>query len=192
MIMASLMVHQVIGQEYCKRHKVNNVYSFLMGNLDPDMTQDKKVSHFSAKCRNATYTDSIKNKVNLTDFCSSISIGDDYYKGYFLHLITDMVYFNRYLLNNPKYREIEFDDQLAIQAIMYRDYHRNNKYLMDKYPNLMLSLLPDNAKVTRDDVDDMEILSNEAIDEIIETCANANLEKIYEGIGAMGKDFYVM
>ena len=186
--MASLMIHQIVGEEYCKRHNVASEYMFLNGNLVPDLVKDKKPTHFSARCRNRSYTESIENKVNLQAFCEQIDIESSFNKGFFLHLITDQVFFYKYLLNNPNYREIEYEDQLYIQEILYRDYHRNNLYLMRKHPQAILSLLPDFAKVTRDDVDSMEILSNQAIDDIIEMCANVDLEKAYETIVKMTQD----
>lgn len=190
--MASLMIHQIVGEEYCKRHNVQSEYMFLNGNLMPDLVKDKKPTHFSARCRNKTYTESIENKVNLQAFCEAMDINSSFNKGLFLHLITDQVFFYKYLLNNPKYREIEYENQLYIQEILYRDYHRNNKYLMDKYPNTILSLLPDFAKKTRDDVDAMEILSHKAIDEIIEMCASVDLEKAYATICQMTQDVIEM
>ena len=165
---------------------------FLNGNLIPDLVKDKKPTHFSARCRNRTYTESIKNKVDLQAFCEHMDIGSSFNKGLFLHLITDQLFFYKYLLNNPKYREIEYENQLYIQEILYRDYHRNNLYLMKKYPHTILSLLPDFAKTTRDDVDNMEILSHEAIDEIIDMCASIDLEQAYENIVQLTKDIIEM
>lgn len=190
--MASLMIHQVVGEEYCKRHNVASEYMFLNGNLIPDLVKDKKPTHFSARCRNRTYTESIENKVNLQAFCEEMDIESSFNKGFFLHLITDQLFFYKYLLSNPKYREIEYENQLYIQEILYRDYHRNNKYLMQKHPGTVLSLLPDYAKVTRDDVDAMEILSNEAIDELIDMCASVDLEKAYAAIKQMTQDIIEM
>ena len=190
--MASLMIHQIVGEEYCKRHKVQSEYMFLNGNLVPDLVKDKKPTHFSARCRNRTYTESIQNKVNLQAFCEAMDIESSFNKGFFLHLITDQVFFYKYLLNNPRYRAIEHENQLDIQEILYRDYYRNNKYLMEKYPNAILSMVPSFAKVTRDDVDAMEILSNEDIDEIIEMCASVDLEQAYAKIKQMTQDIIEM
>ena len=190
--MASLMIHQIVGEEYCKRNKVDSEYLFLNGNLMPDLTEDKKSTHFSVRCRNRTYTESIMNKVNLQAFCEQVDIDSSFYKGVFLHLITDQVFFYKYLLNNSKYREIEFEDQLYIQSIIYRDYHRNNLYLMKKYPDTILSMLPDFAKVTREDVDCMEILSHKDIDEIIELCAAVDLDRAYDTIRTMSQDILEM
>lgn len=186
--MASLMIHHVVGQEYCKRHNIESVASFLKGNIIPDLIPDKKLSHFSVQCRNRTYTESIKNKVVLRSFCEKNEISSDFNKGIFLHLITDQVFFHQYLLRNPKYIEIENENQLLIQEILYRDYHRNNKYLMDKHPDLLLSFLPDMAKETREDIDNMELLSNEALDEMIDLCAGINLEYIYDLVKSMAQD----
>lgn len=178
--MASLMIHQVIGEEYLKRHQVDDPFLFLSGNLAPDLITDKKMSHYSTKCRNYTYTQSIENKVNLDWFCRDCNINTSFNQGYFLHLLTDKLYFGEYMLNNPKYRAIENEDQLYIQSVLYRDYHRNNKYLMEKYPRMWKNLLPQIALETRDDIDNMEMLDNKDIDEIIDVCANINLQNAFD------------
>ena len=187
-VLASLMIHQIVGEEYCKRNGISSSFSFLMGNLMPDLINDKKATHYSARCVNGTYTNSIKNKVDLQAFCEDKSLDSNFNKGMFLHLITDQVFFYHYLLNNPKYREIENEDQLWIHAKLYRDYYRNNKYLMDKYTDAKLYYLPSAAKQTRDDIDQMERLSNEDIDRIIDMCAGVDLEKAYETITQMTRD----
>ena len=86
------------------------------------------------------------------------------------------------------HREIEDEDQLWIHAKLYRDYYRNNKYLMDKYTDAKLYYLPSAAKQTRDDIDQMEMLSNEDIDRIIDMCAGVDLDKAYETITQMTRD----
>lgn len=185
------MIHQIIGEEYCKKHSVKNPYLFLKGNLSPDLVADKKATHYSVRCRNGTYTKSIENKVNLQLFCDENTIDNNFNKGIFLHLITDQLFFYRYMLDNPKYRAIEDEDQLYIQSILYRDYHRNNNYLMDKHPKALLCMLPEVAKNTRDDIDSMEILSNEAIDEMIEMCSNIDLEYAYNKIREMSQELFL-
>ena len=62
---------------------------------------------------------------------------------------------------------------------------------MDKHPDLCLSMLPEMAKQTRDDVYNMEMLSNEDIDKMIEMCANINLEKAYNKIREMTQELFL-
>ena len=176
--MASLMIHQIIGQKYCENHHIADVQNFLSGNLAPDLVKDKSVTHFSRiRIGNKTYTESILNKVNLTESCKHLNIDNDFHKGEFLHLVTDHVFFFQYLLNNPKYQQVEHLNQLFIRDMLYRDYHRINGWLIETNPNLDISLLPDNTKETRSD--DMEILSKDAISEIIEFCSHLDLESIF-------------
>lgn len=183
--MASLMIHLLIGQQYCKNQHIEDIDAFLEGNLAPDMVKNKAPTHFSKTERNATYTLSILNKVDLPRFCRETKVFDDYHKGVFLHLLTDYIYFNKYLINTPNYRKFDDHDQLKIRDTLYRDYHRVNKWLMEKYPELKLELIPDDMKTTRDD--EMEIISKYAISKIIEYCSNVNLAKTYDELCAKYK-----
>ena len=77
--MASLLIHQVIGEEYCKTHQISDVARFLAGNLAPDLVKDKSVTHYSRKrIGNRTYTESIINKINLPKSSQHLNIEDDF------------------------------------------------------------------------------------------------------------------
>lgn len=176
--MASLMIHQIVGEEYCKIHRVDDEHSFLAGNLAPDLTDDKSISHFSKKrIGNKTYTESIQNKLNLPAFCEKVGIDNDFSRGVFLHLLTDHIFFVEYLLNLKEYQDIEHLNQLTIRDILYRDYHRINKWIMNSHPNIMLEKLPEDAKTTRDD--QTEVLAIDDIRRLIKICANLDLDRSY-------------
>ena len=177
--MASLMIHQAIGEEYCKKHNIRDVKSFLLGNLAPDLVKDKSITHFSKiRLGNKTYTESILNKINLPLSSKNLDITDDYQRGQFLHLVSDYVFFYQYLLNNPKYKEVEHLNQLFIRDLLYRDYYRINLWIMKNYPDLDLSQIPSNAQITRDDA--TEILSIPAISKLIDICSEAYLDTIHK------------
>lgn len=182
--MASLMIHQAIGEEYCRLHRIKDVKSFLLGNLAPDLVKDKSLTHYSRiRIGNKTYTESIMNKVNLSESCKHLDITNEYQRGMFLHLVTDHAFFLQYLLNNPKYKAIENQDQLVIRDTLYRDYHRINNWIMKHYTNIDISALPENTKITRDD--DMEILSIDDIQRLICFCTHIDLDIIYNAANQM-------
>ena len=76
----------------------------------PDMLQ-KPESHYG-------YSTS---KPDLNFYVESHSMNDDFNKGYFLHLITDYLFYNKYFANFDWTPEI------------YDDYDRLNKILIEKY-----------------------------------------------------------
>ena len=94
-----------------------------------------------------------------------------------MHLVTDVAFFCQYLIHEPKYKRVEHLDQLVIRDTLYRDYHRINQWILEKFPEVDISSIPDNAKITRND--DMEILSKDAIKKLICYCSNIDLEDIY-------------
>jgi len=180
--MASLMIHLLVGHEYCKTHNIKDVESFLKGNIDPDMVKDKKLTHYSKNCRNKTYTESVLNKINLQAFCKSNNIDSDYMKGHFLHLITDYVFFNKYLINSPKYKTIENIDQLEIEKRLYRDYYRVNHWILSSHNNLLTKLVPEEFTKEREDYASLEVLDQEKLEKLIYYCSNIDLEQIYKDI----------
>ncbi len=175
--MASLMIHLLVGHEYCKNHQVQDVDAFLKGNLAPDFADEKWIAHYS-KCKfNKTYTDSLKTKVDLNRYCRENVIDSDFKRGEFLHLLTDYVFFSQYMLNNPKYQACDDNNQLGIVKILYRDYHRSNDWIMKSYDGLRLDLLPEEMKATRED--EMEILSKDSLRHMVSFCAGIDLNKAY-------------
>ncbi|MBE5738639.1 MAG: hypothetical protein E7354_02815 [Clostridiales bacterium] len=184
--MASLMIHLLVGQEYCKTHQVEDEEAFLKGNLAPDLVADKAPTHYTKVCRNKNYTESISNKVNLPAFCADHELDSDFVRGKFLHLITDYAFFSQYLVNNEKYLSYDNENILLIHKVLYRDYHRVNDWLMKSYDGLRLDLIPDDMKETR--TDDMEILSKEAIERLVAICSEVNLDKAYANYRALSKD----
>lgn len=184
--MASLMIHLLIAQEYCKKHKIEDVEAFLQGNLAPDLVPVKWPTHYSKTRTNKTHLESIVNKVDLPAFCAANDISSDFNKGQFLHLLADVVFFKQYLAHNENYLAFDNANQLLIQKVLYRDYHRINDWLMRTHKDLRLDLIPDDMKERRRD--DMEIVSKEAISKIVEYCTDINLDRAYQKYSSMSTD----
>jgi hypothetical protein len=178
--MASLMIHMLVGQEYCKKHRVKNVDAFLEGNIAPDLVKDKRPTHFSNIVHNKTYTETIINKVNLPVCCDNINLDSDFHRGGFLHLLTDYVFFNKYLIDCPGYKKIEAQSMFDIQDSLYRDYYRINNWIMNMYSDIKIDMLPENTTTTG--TGKMEIIRLNDLRKIVEYCSNLDLDKIYEDI----------
>ena len=175
--MASLTMHAVIANEYCKRHVGINYKEFSHGNLAPDLAADKNKSHFTKPSMTQELDENIKNKVGLTEYVDSHSLDNDFELGAFLHMLTDYIFYNHALR-----RDVTDFKLLSLQEsikFLYDDFARVNGFLADHY-NIDLMLLPENCwKVSKEKPISM---SFDEITNFIEHCANLDLEKEYKKI----------
>ena len=118
--MAGYVIHLAVAEEYIRKHKnqINDYHKFIEGVIYPDGVQDKSISHYGQK----------SSKVVLKDFLKEHIVDNCFEKGYFLHLITDYLFYNKFLEYFSK--------------DIYEDYDISNKYLIKEY-NVNI---PDNIK----------------------------------------------
>lgn len=117
--MPGFVVHIAVAQEYLKKHHKNFSENFILGSIEPDFTNNKSETHYG---KSPAYT-------NLKNYLDNNKICTDFEKGYFLHLITDYLFYNHYL------------DKFEKPQIYY-DYDFTNKAIVEKY-NVFL---PDKIK----------------------------------------------
>ena len=127
--MPGFIIHIAVGKEYIKKHEneIKDVDEFIKGIVAPDLISilnkeiNKSITHYG-KLHNKDY---IKN---LDTFLQNdkVDINNDYWKGYFIHLITDYCF----------YVESFKDETLEIKKnndSFYYDYDCLNKTLTKKY-----------------------------------------------------------
>lgn len=108
LIMPGYAIHLAIGEKYAKKNNIQDKKGFIEGIIKPDLMEKEK-SH---------YLD--KNRVpKLEEFLKHVPIDTDYNKGYFLHLVTDYLFYTKFLQG--------FSEEI------YHDYNKLNKYLIEKY-----------------------------------------------------------
>ncbi len=155
--MAGYVIHLAIAEEYLKKHKdVKEDYDeFIKGVIYPDSVTDKSLTHYGIK----------SSKVILKDFLQDNEINNSYMRGYFLHLITDYLFYNKYLE--------EFTKDI------YNDYDILNKKLIEKY-NVVL---PENIQnnVFYED-GETKILTMELVIKIIDEISDLNLNAVEKEI----------
>ena len=155
--MAGYVIHLAIAEEYLKKHKdVKEDYDeFIKGVIYPDSVTDKSLTHYGIK----------SSKVILKDFLQDNEINNSYMRGYFLHLITDYLFYNKYLE--------EFTKDI------YNDYDILNKRLIEKY-NVVL---PENIQnnVFYED-GETKILTMELAIKIIDEISDLNLNAVEKEI----------
>ena len=118
--MAGYVIHLAVAEEYIKNFPkdVDNYEEFIKGVIYPDSVSDKSLTHYGIK----------SSKVNLKAFLDEKDIDNSYNKGYFLHLVTDYIFYNKFLESFSK--------------DIYNDYDILNKTLIERY-NVKL---PENVK----------------------------------------------
>ena len=151
--MPGYVIHLAIAEEYLNKNK-NEIYSeFIEGVIYPDETNDKYKTHYWNELRS----------VDLYKFLQSNEIKDSFKKGYFLHLLTDYLFYNKYI-------EYWSKD-------IYTDYDLLNEYLIKKY-NVKF---PDRLKrYIHTDIRGKKliILSRDLVEKFIDDISKLNLEVI--------------
>ena len=179
--MASLMIHMVVAQEFCKKNNIENIELFLKGNLSPDLTENKQLAHGVTDYKPLkNYDDVIRGRVNLQVCCKLLDLNDDFQKGVFLHLITDYYFYNHYMVNLETYKSITNKTHEKVNPIVYDEYGKVARVLISKFDDIRLDLLPDFARVVSEK--DMVLFSKEGILNVIEVCSSFDLLEIFNKV----------
>lgn len=159
--MPGYVIHLAIGKEYAKRNGIKDEKSFLKGVIMPDLL-DKKTSHFGDASSNPDFSEFLKTN----------SLDTEYNQGYYLHLITDYLFYNKYL------REFSKD--------IYDDYNKLNGFLIEKYG---INILPELKGVVKFSNGEPVILKKDSICKFIEAVSRLDLRKIKEKRDFTDDDF---
>lgn len=109
--MPGYVIHLAVGKEYAKNNEIKNIEEFEKGIIAPDLISkdDKHKSHYGPN----------SSKPDLNNYLELNGILASYNEGYFLHLLTDYLFYNKFLKEwNPK---------------IYEDYNILNARLIEKY-----------------------------------------------------------
>ena len=155
--MAGYVIHLAIAEEYLKKHKdVKEDYDeFIKGVIYPDSVTDKSLTHYGIK----------SSKVILKDFLQDNEINNSYMRGYFLHLITDYLFYNKYLEKFSK--------------DIYNDYDILNKRLIEKYNVVLPENIQNNVFYKEGET---KILTMELAIKIIDEISDLNLNAVEKEI----------
>lgn len=161
--MAGYVIHLAIAEEYLRKHKdVKEDYEeFIKGVIYPDSVTDKSLTHYGIK----------SSKVILKDFLQDNEINNSYMRGYFLHLITDYLFYNKYLEKFSK--------------DIYNDYDILNKRLIEKY-NVVLPVNIQNNVFYKEG--ETKILTMELAIKIIDEISDLNLNAVEKEIRENSND----
>lgn len=161
--MAGYVIHLAIAEEYLRKHKdIKEDYEeFIKGVIYPDSVTDKSLTHYGIK----------SSKVILKDFLQDNEINNSYMRGYFLHLITDYLFYNKYFEKFSK--------------DIYNDYDILNKRLIEKY-NVVLPVNIQNNVFYKEG--ETKILTMELAIKIIDEISDLNLNAVEKEIRENSND----
>lgn len=110
--MAGYVIHLAVGEEYIRKYpnEINNYEDFIEGVIYPDSVTDKSLTHYGPT----------SSQVNLKRFFADKDINTDFNKGYCIHLITDYLFYNKFLT-------------VFSSNYIYNDYDILNKELERKF-----------------------------------------------------------
>ena len=94
--MASFSMHLAIAKLYLKTHSKEDIHEFIKGTLAPDLTDDKPATHYG---RHSAWANPAKYLQ-----CNGNDIENSFKKAYFLHLITDYIFYHK-LIDIDEYIE---------------------------------------------------------------------------------------
>lgn len=151
--MPGYVIHLAVAEEYLKKHKERQeeYNEFINGVIFPDSIKDKLTTHYGEK----------SSVSNLYEFLKVNKIETSFKRGYFLHLLTDYLFYNKYV------------DRMSKD--MYNDYDILNKTLIEKYD----VKLPESVKESvlfKEGA--LVILSLELITKMIDDISNMDLDII--------------
>lgn len=151
--MPGFVIHLAVANEYMRKNKdeIKDKEQFILGTMTPDFVKDKSETHYGPQ----------SSQISLRKYLEANEIKTDFDKGYFLHLITDFIFYNKIIDTTSK--------------DIYNDYDILNKYLIEKYE---ISVPERVKKWAGFKTGNTKILSKEKADEAIKTASEVNLIEV--------------
>ena len=151
--MPGYVIHLAVAEEYLRKHENNQeeYNDFIEGVIFPDSVKDKSETHYGAK----------SSVSNLYEFLKENSIDNSFKRGYFLHLLTEYLFYNRYV------------DRMSKD--MYNDYDILNGMLIEKYDVVLPEKVKDSVFFKEGE---LVILSMELIEKLVNDISEMDLDEI--------------
>jgi len=121
--MPGFTIHIAIAKQYIAKHEfeIKSEEEFIKGVIAPDLSKDKNQSHYGK------WVD-YKERTYINEFLKNpkVHMEQDYWKGFFMHLLTDHYFYNKYFKR-------ENEEIAKSKDKFYYDYDYLNKVLIEKY-----------------------------------------------------------
>ena len=150
--MAGFVIHLAVAEEYLKFTKIHENYNdFIEGVIAPDMVKDKSSTHYGGK----------SSEVNLDTFFKEKDLSNSFNRGFFLHLVTDYIFYNKFFKNFSK--------------DIYHDYDVLNSYLIEKYGVKLPEKIKNQVFFKEGE---LLLLDKDKVEECIKVCSSMEIDEI--------------
>ena len=154
--MAGYVIHLAVAEEYLKNTKVKEDYNeFIEGVIAPDDVKDKSETHYGEK----------SSETKLDEFLKDNKLNTSFNRGYFLHLVTDYIFYNKI-----------FD---TYSKDIYNDYDILNSTLIEKYHVKLPERINDKVFFKKGE---LKLLTLEKVEECIKLSSSMELDDIEKEI----------
>ena len=180
--MASFNIHLAIAEKYLENHNdIKNKKEFIKGIIIPDLSTNKRESHYSGIRDKSNVIEALRNKVLIEKFLKENKIDTDHDKGIFLHLLTDYLFFNDFFdkeyLQNISFEQFTKD--------LYYSYDITNDYIENKYKidfgefkeEIEENVKNSNNKASYHKQKETNIIPFDKLDKFIEEVSKIDLDK---------------
>jgi len=150
--MPGYVIHLAVAKEYLKINKIENESEFYKGVIIVDMLKTLD-SHYGIK----------QNKLDIDLFKSCIDFNTSYGKGYYLHMITDYIFYFKFLS--------------IVSTELYNDYDILNEFLINKYNVIIPSELVDIVKFK---IGTPTLINESSICEFIDMVSKIDLDEYFK------------
>ena len=174
--MPGFTIHIAIAKEYAKKHEkeIKNIDEFIEGTIDQDYIPIENKNISKSQTHYGRWGDWARDDqiIYLDEFLQDekVDLKKEYWKGYFIHLLTDdyfdRIYFREEAKQAKKNHETFHNDYDCLNAEIIKRYHVE---VMEKIKNYM-NQIEDKSKY----------LQLEKIIQFIEEMSNIDLEKQVE------------
>lgn len=128
--MPGFSIHIAVAKQYKNKYpnEIKDEKEFIKGTIAPDLNEEMdEISKDKSKTHYGVWGN-YKVEVNIDRFLEDekVKIQDDYWKGYFLHLLTD------YYFYNVDFKE-ELEQIIQNQDKFYYDYDCINQFIIPEY-----------------------------------------------------------
>ncbi len=107
--MPGYVIHLAVAEKNAKLSDIRNKEEFMRGVIAPDLLKSVGIdSHYGNS-----------SSPNLKSFLKNHNLEKDYNKGYFLHLVTDYLFYNNFL---EKWVPQIYDDYNTLNSILIKKY----------------------------------------------------------------------
>ena len=155
--MPGYVIHLSVAEEYLKKNnKAEDYEEFIEGVIYPDSIKDKWITHFGEK----------SSKSNLCKFLQEKDVKTSFNRGYFLHLLTDYLFYNRYI------------DTMT--SDMYNDYDVLNDRLVEKYNVKVPEKVKNQIFSNPNGV--LKILTEKLVYEMVEEISNMDIDTVAKDV----------